>query len=149
MGCVSDGGACRGGRWLRESHPRVGRGPRQQQLPHSGGTKTKQAPSTPSVKATQPAIGEMCTSPPESSSQCTPLSFSLPGAVCSAKQNNVKQGLNHPGLTAFTCDPNSLDDAVTGWGKKIRLLTIKSIIHKYRQTGALIISWKRWGHCSA
>lgn len=43
----------------------------------------------------------------------TPRFLSLPGAVCSAKQNNMKQRPNYPGLTAFTCDPHSSDEALT------------------------------------
>lgn len=86
-------------------------GLRQQQLPPTlmaqkkGGVVVGGGSlGTAGLQATQPATGRECIiprglhNPPRSSSPC------LPSAVCSARQKNTKAP-NHPGLTAFTCDP--------------------------------------------
>ncbi|CAB1460323.1 unnamed protein product [Pleuronectes platessa] len=90
-----------------QSHPRLGRGPQTTTaapILAAQNKKKKRAPSVP-LASGPPSLprGRAHQSP-----RALPSSLpSLPGAVCSARQINVKQGPNHPGLTAFTCDPHS------------------------------------------
>lgn len=89
------------------------RPPDNNSCPYSGSTKQNGLPLYPQ-RLGHPAChrGRLHQSTVRSP-QFTPLFLSLPSAVCSAKQNNVKQSPNYPGLTAFTCDPHSLDEALT------------------------------------
>lgn len=86
--------------------------PRQQQLPLFWQHKTKWAPSLPPASG-PPSLPQRKTAPVHCTLSSIHPSIPLHGAVCSAKQNNVKQSPNYPGLTAFTCDPHSLDEALT------------------------------------
>lgn len=138
----SDGGSVcerrgEGGRMLRDwgsctVSPEGGRRPLDNNsCPHSDGTKQKKrAPSVPHASGPPSLLRGECTSPlsaplnprlPSSSPlpACLPacLTDCLPGAVCSARQNNGKQGPDPrpkpPWTNCFHLRPTFLDDALT------------------------------------
>lgn len=87
--------------------------PAQQQLPPFWRHKTKRAPSVPPAsgppslprgRAHQSPERSPQSSPPLSSSSC-PVLFVQPGRITWSRGRT--RGPNHPGLTAFTCDPHS------------------------------------------
>lgn len=96
---------------------------RQQQLPPFWRHKTKRAPSVP-LASGPPSLpqGESAPVPRALPSiLASPLFLFLAGAVCSARQNNVKQGPDPrpkpPWTNCFHLRPTFLDDPVwqTGW----------------------------------
>lgn len=141
-------GGCWDGEFCTVSLEGGQRPPRQQRCPYSGGTKQNglplcpQRPGHPACHRGRLHQSTVC------SPQFTPLFLSLPGAVCSAKQNNVKPGPNYTGLNAFTCDPHSLDDALTNRAgiKPICLQWSQMIQKKQKQNSDRLELWSSAGN---
>lgn len=139
-----------------QSHPRVGRGLHTTTAaPILTAQNKKGSLGTSGVWATQPAAGKSAPVPRALPSiLASPLFLFLPGAVCSARQNNVKQGPDQrpkpPWTNRFHLRPTFLDAALTNRvgikpsaNNEVKLYKKKKP-RKQGQTGALIICWERW-----
>lgn len=101
-----------------QSHPKASRGPQTTTAaPILMAPNKKGSLCSSSVWATQPASGKSAPVPPECSPQSSPRFLSLTGAVCSARQNNSRQGPNSrpkpPWTNCFHLRPIFFEDATS------------------------------------